>query len=171
MSSPLRLKNSLTSHSHLYIKMLKGGIFEVEVTVVLWWKMWKYVRNKSKIKTWTFISIFDRLQTRWFEWVTDVPMPSSNKPFQPNLGVNNTLIHDFGLVYPHRSWLDVNFRSTYLLLAPSGSYMQKILATWRLLRYHTGAGKTENISLSHKNRQNNYHFHCFFKPLLLNSYK
>jgi hypothetical protein len=144
--------------------MFKGGVFEVEVTVVLRWKMWKYVRNKSKIKTWTFISIFDRFQTRWFEWVTDVPMPSSNKSFQPKLGANNTLIRDFGLVYPHSSWLDASFRSTHLLLASSGSYMQKILAVGTLLRYHTGAGKTENIPLSHKNWQNNYHFHCFFRP-------
>ena len=67
-------------------------------------KIWKYVHtsNKSKIKTWTFISIYDHLQTRWFEWVTDVDMASSNKSFQPNWGVNRTLIHDFGPVYQRR---------------------------------------------------------------------
>ena len=141
--------------TQIYIyKCWRWGIFEVEVTVVLWWKMWKYVRNKSKTKTWTFISIFNRFQTRWFEWVTDVPMPSSNKSIQPKLGVNNTLIHDFGLVYPDSSWLDVSFRSTHLLLASSGSYMLWILAVGTLSRYHTGAGKTENIP----------HFHCFFRP-------
>ena len=110
--------------TRIYIKMLKLGIYEVEVTVVLWWKMWKCVFNKSKIRTWTFISIFERLQTRWLEWVTDVPMSSSNKSFQPNEGVNNTLIYEFGLVYPHSSSLDASFRSTHSLLAPSRSCMQ-----------------------------------------------